>query len=328
MKAQENKDFLHASIKKFIITDVPVAEKTRTIKSVFQELKRKKEWNFIDHIYVVDENEKLVGVLSIKDAFHLPENTVLEAAMQSKIISASPRLDIEKIAHLALKHSISAVPIVEGGRLIGIIPSKNISSILNNALRKDLFHFAGIHKSHLEYENSLAIPLSESIAHRVPWLLIGLLGVMAIAAFVGVFEQTLEKYLILAFFMPAVAYMSNALGTQLQIIFIRDLAIMGEELKPHRYLLRQMAIAFLLSVIVSAIMWAAISAFWGQPYISFVISLATFASMSITSFTALMTTLTIQRMGFDPALGGGPFATIISDVTSVIVYFIVATILL
>ncbi len=329
MVTAENGNSPHSLIRKFMVTEVPRIEKGATLKDLFSMLKKQqKEFKIIDEVYILDENQKLAGVLPIKDIFSYSEDTLIEKIMHTKFHFASPKTNIEKIAHLALKHSINTIPIVESGRLLGVIPPKSIAAILNTALRKDLFHFAGIHKSHLEYENSLTVPLSKSILHRVPWLIVGLIGALFVAAFIGIFEQTLEKYLILVFFMPAIVYLSDALGTQLQTLFIRDMAIVGEELKLKPYVLKQMAIALLISFIISILMFAVVSAVWNQPAIAFVISLAAFVSLNITSFTALLITILIQKAGFDPAMGGGPFATIISDAISIIVYFIVVTILL
>lgn len=312
-----------------MITEVPIVKKGQTIGDVFLILKKEgRVLKSVDYIYVVDKNEMLVGVFSIKEIFNYPRNTTVEEIMQTKLITASPKTDPEKIADLALKHSLKAVPIVESGRLVGVVPPQKITSILNTALRKDLMHFAGIHKSHLEYENSLTVPLVTSIVHRVPWLIIGLVGIILVAAFIGVFEKTLEKYLILAFFIPAIVYLGDALGTQHQTLFVRDLAFFGEELNLKEYLAKQMSIAFLIATIMGIVMFLAISVFWKQPYMALVISLAAFFSLILTSFTAVMITFLIKKSGSDPALGSGPFATLVSDATSIIIYFAVATLLL
>ncbi len=329
MEAKGKSDFLRKDIRRFLVTAVPIVEKNCSVKDVLLVLRKQgKELKVIHDIYVVDENQKLVGLLTVKDLFDYPESTGIEKIMHTKIVAASLKTDPEKIAHLALKHDITSVPIVEYGKLIGIIPPKTIEAILNQALRKDLFHFAGIHKSHLEYENSLTVPLLESLKHRVPWLIIGLIGAMLVAAFISVFEKTLEQYIVLVFFMPAVVYLSDALGTQLQTLFIRDLAMMGEELKTRRYILKQMLIALLIAFIISALMFAAISVFWGQPHLALVIAIATITSLFLSSFTALLITTLLQKLGYDPAMGGGPFATIVSDATSIIVYFVTVTLLL
>src|SRR3989344_7069312 len=213
------------------------------------------------------------------------------------------------------KHQLKAIPSVADGKLVGVVPPGKITAILNNALRTDLFHFAGIHRSHLDFENSLTTPILRSIAHRTPWLIIGMIGIVIVAVFIGMFQRVLEKNIILAFFMPAILYLSNALGTQDQTLFIRDLAVMGDQLQLRKYLVRQSLTSVLIALVISCVMFVMISLLWKEAQVAFVISLAAFASLVVTTVTSFLVTVVLEKLGYDPALGGGPFATIISDAT-------------
>ncbi|MBU2496692.1 MAG: magnesium transporter [Nanoarchaeota archaeon] len=322
---EESKD----SIIHKIITEVPIAKKKDTIGSVLNKINKDiKKLKEIDYVYVIEEQDKLVGVFSIKELFAHKKQILVEKIMKTNLITISPEANQEKAAELALKHHLKHIPVVKNGKLLGVVPSNKILSILNHSLQEDILHFAGIHKSHLKYENTMAAPLQASIFHRIPWLIIGLIGILFIAAFINLFAATLEKYIILAFFIPAIVYMSDALGTQNQMLFIRDLAILGKELKIGYYFLRQMFISFFLSLIISAVVFGIVSLFWNQVFVAFVISFSIFIALIFSSFTALLTTLIINKLGKDPALGSGPFATIISDTTSVILYFLIAVWLL
>jgi magnesium transporter len=252
----------------------------------------------------------------------------MKEIMKKKLVTVSPETNQEKAADLAVKHNIKAVPVVQNKKLVGVVVTTQIFSILNRALREDIIHLAGIHKAHLEYENTMAVPLFKSIEHRLPWLLIGLLGITMAAVFIGFFEETLQKYLVLAFFIPAIVYMSGALGTQLQTLFIRDLAILGEELKVRQYFIRQMLIGCLLGAVISVLVFIIISIFWQEPFIAAVIAISMFITLLVSAFTALLTTLLIKRFKWDPALGSGPFATIVSDVTSIVIYIAVVLLLI
>lgn len=329
MKEKIKEKHFSNSINKYITTKIPVVKRNQSIKDVLLMLKKKSAaLEAFDYVYVTDKKDNLVGVLSFKDIFNNPENTPVQKIMKKNIIKASPKMGAEEIAHLSLRSDLKAIPIVKSGRLLGVISSKSIISILNKSLREDILNFAGIHKSHLEYENSFIIPFSKSILHRLPWLIFGLFGVIFVAMFIDAFEATLQKYLILAFFIPGIVYMSDALGTQHQTLFIRDLAIMGKKLNLKKYFLKQTALASVIALIIGVIMFLGILLFWKQPFIALVISLAAFLSLMVTSFTALITIILIKKIGLDPALGSGPLATIISDATSIIIYFAIATILL
>lgn len=317
------------SIAHKMTSEVPTATTRETIGKILNRLSREsKLFDNIDYIYVLNKAGKLVGVVSIRELFIHNKNVPIERVMKKNIISVSPDTEQEKAVHLALKHNIKSVPVVKRGKLLGVVPSNKVLSILNRSLQEDILHFAGIHRSHLEYENTLEVPLFLSIWHRIPWLIIGLIGIIFTAAFINLFEATLEKYLILAFFIPAIVYMSDALGTQHQTLFIRDLAILGKELKMWQYYLRQMLIGFFLGILISTLVFLIVSFFWKQYYVAFVIALSMFIALLITSFTALLITSIINKLGQDPALGSGPFATIISDLTSVVIYLLVASLLL
>ena len=309
-----------------MVTGVPTAGKNNTVGSLLRMIEsRIRRFKTIDYVYVLDGAGVLVGVVSIKELFASSKGSKLGSIMSKNIISVHPEEDCEKVADLAVKHNIKAVPVVEKGKFLGIVPTDNILSILNRAMRVDILHLAGIHKAHLKYENTLAVPLFLSVLHRVPWLVIGLLGVTVAAMFISAFEATLQKYLLLAFFTPAIAYMSGALGTQHQTLFVRDLAVMGKELKLGRYIARQMVIGTLLSLVIGVLMFLVIALFWGdQRFVGFVISLSMALTLIISSFTSLTVTLLIKRLRFDPAVGSGPLATIISDVTSIVLYFLIA----
>ncbi len=319
----------HHSAARKTITDFPIAHSNETVNDILKRLKKRKfKFEVLDYVYVIDTDEKLVGLVSIKEVLGSPRETKIGKIMQTNLVTISPYGDEEMAADLAVKHHLKAIPVVEKKRLVGIIPSDKILSILNMALRRDILHLAGIHKAHLKYENTLAVPLFFSILHRLPWLVVGLFGITIAAVFISIFEATLEKNLILAFFIPAIVYMSGALGTQHQTLFIRDLAIMGNKINIKAYLAKQMAIGIFLGLIIGLITFLIITLFWKQPFVALIISIAMLVTLVMSSLTALAITWFINKMKFDPALGGGPLATIISDVTSIVVYFAVAFALL
>ncbi len=320
---------MNNSLKKCILTKIPIVKKNYTVRRVLSILEKESNtYDSVDYIYVTDNNKNLIGVFSIEELFNKPKDTSVGKFMQTKLVTVSPEIEIERIAHLALKHDLKAIPVVKSRKLIGIISSRKIVSIVNRALREDIFHFAGIHKSHLDFESSLEVPLFKVLRDRLSWLIVGLFGAMFIALYISLFEETLVKYLIVASFVPAIVYISDALGTQLQTIFVRDLAVLGKGINLKKYFFRQMMVSFLIAMVIGIIMFSVISLFWGVPFIAFVISSAVLLSLLITSLTALLITLAIKRFRFDPALGSGPIATIISDITSVIIYFLVVVLLL
>ena len=311
------------------ITEVPLAQKNETVKSVLHRLRSPaEELKMTDYVYVVNHKMVLEGVVSLRDLLRHSEDTKLGMLMKKNIVAVSPETHQEKAADLAVKHNIKAIPVVKRGKLLGVVPMRQILLILNRALREDVLTFAGIHKAHLQYENTLAVPLFKGILHRLPWLLVGLVGISMAAGFISLFEAVLEQYIILAFFIPAILYMAAALGIQHQTLFVRDLAIMGKELRLRSYVLKQMLIGSLLAVVVGLTMLLIVNLFWKESFIALVIALAMFLALLASSFTSLAVTFIINKLHLDPALGSGTLATIISDVTSIVIYFAVSFALL
>ncbi len=312
-----------------VICPAPSITKDSTIKQVTEMLKKQsKTYDSIDYIYVTENDGTLIGVFSIKELFkHSPE-TKVNKIMISQVVSISSKSTSQHIADLSLKYGIKSIPVAENGKLIGMVPPKKLTHMLNNSLRKDIFHFAGIHHSHLEYENTLQVPLGKSVWHRAPWLIIGLIGVLITAAIIGLFEDVIKSKIVLTFFIPAIVYISGALGNQLQTLFIRDMAVMGDKLKIHRYIIKQTSISVILSIIIASITFFGVSFFWKDIEATKIISLAMFSSIIITNFTSFLITYSLKKAGKDPALGGGPFATMVSDATSIIVYLLIASAML
>ncbi|MBI1972346.1 MAG: magnesium transporter [Candidatus Aenigmarchaeota archaeon] len=319
----------HNSAGRRMITNVPVARVGETIHEITARLsKESTDLETIDYIYVVDRREKLVGVFSVKHLFSSPKKTRIERVMKRNLITVSPEMDQEKVSDIALRYKIKDVPVVETGKLVGVVPNHKIMSILNRSLQEDILHFAGIHRSHLEFENTLEVPFYKSIESRLPWLLVGLLGIMATAVFINSLEKTLERHLILVFFLPTIVYMSDAIGTQLQTLLVRDIAILGKNLKVGRYFLRQIAVSTAISLISAVMVFAAVSIFWAQQFVGFVIAVSMLASFTFSAFTSLAVVYMLYKMGADPAIGSGPIATVVSDVMTILIYFAVAAAML
>jgi magnesium transporter len=316
-------------IEKYLITKVPIVKKTDKVIDILNELEKSIiKYEIVNYIYVKNDDENLIGVFSIKELFNNHKKTKVENFMKTKVISVKPTEEFEKIAHLALKHNLKQVPVTISKKLIGVVSSKQIIHTINISLKKDIFRFAGIHKSHLEFENSLEIPLKKALQIRLPWLLIGLIGAILMAVFISFFEETLAKNIIIASFVPAIVYISGASVNQFQTVFVRDLAILGKEINLKKYFLKQLKIAFLTALLIGTILFLFINSVWQTQNTALIIALAASTTLLITGFNSLIITLLIKKLKFDPALGSGPIATIISDFSSIVIYFTIIVILI
>jgi magnesium transporter len=163
------------------------------------------------------------------------------------------------------------------------------------------------------------------LAHRLPWLALGLVGAMASAALVSSFEETLRQHVVLAFFVPAIVYMADAIGTQTETVVIRGIAV-GIPLRAvaRRELASGVAVGALLALAFFVFAYLV----WEEARVAAVVAIALLLSASIATAIAMTLPYVLAAGGYDPAFGSGPIATVIQDLLSLAVYFGAATVLL
>lgn len=167
---------------------------------------------------------------------------------------------------------------------------------------------------------------SDLLKIRFPWLVLGFVGAFIASFIVSRFELSLKENVALAFFIPVIAYMSDAVGTQTETILIRALTDLKFNL--YDYIFREFLLGSVIGLILGLI--AGLFAFLisNSPGIGFVVALSLFISMTIATLLACLTPLLLRRFGKDPAVASGPFTTAIQDSVSLLIYFSVAVLIL
>ena len=314
----------------FLTNRVPVIRPSNTIAEVESLLlKNAAAFESINYIYVTDENERLIGVLSLKELFRTAKSkTAKEIMKREGIVSAKPQTHEERIAYLAIEHNLKEIPVTDAeGRLMGVIPPTAIFKILHREHVDSMLKFAGVHRFQDPSQTITNASAGMLLKKRLPWLLVGLGASMLTAATVNVFRSTLETYILLAAFIPAVAYIAAAAGVQSETIFIRALAL-DRGLTFKRYLRRESAIGFGLASLLAVAVSLLTLIIWQEPLLSLVLGLSFFAAIIISMALGVFLPWCFSRLNIDPALTAGPFDTALSDIASILVYFTVATIVL
>ena len=322
-----NLNYPHNTAGRKMIINVPTASRNDSVKKVLGSLRDDFHESTINYIYVID-NDKLAGIVSIKKLMFSKDDEVMQDLMKRNFAYVSPECDEEKIADLMVKQNIKAVPVIKRGVFLGVVPNDKILTILNNSLTHDIIHFAGIHKSFLKYRNLIEVPFIDSVKQRLPWLLIGFFGIMLGAGFISSFEEILKEHIILAAFIPVIVYMSGAMGSQHQTLLIRDIALMDNRMDMLRYFFKVLGIGIVLGGIIGLLVYVFVSTFWKDSFIGIIIGVSLMITLIVSSVSSFLITYSMSKLKSDPAAGSGPFATIISDVTSIVVYFIITYIFL
>ena len=308
-----------------MITSIPIINQDKTIKDA-KDLLFCNKFETVNYFYVVNGKGKLAGIFSIKRIFCEPEDKPIKDIMIKKIVKVKKDEYQEEVAHLALKHNLKSIPVVdEKDKLLGIISSDVILDILHKEMSEDILHSVGIHgvegKAFLELREASAPKMTRL---RLPWLLVGLLGGVFAARLLYIFNDVLSEYVILALFIPVMVYMAGAVAVQSETLFIRRL-IFEHDLSVIKYLLREIKVGFLLAIVCSFIISLFTYFWWQEPVFGLIIGLSMFCAVFFAIFVAIFIPWLLTKLKFDPALGSGPFATIIQDIISLVIYFLIAT---
>jgi magnesium transporter len=298
-----------------------IADIRRTITT------RSTEFDLIDYVYVVNDRNQLEGVASLKEILQAPDDTEVRHIMKKNPVTVDFHTDQEKVVYLVIKHSLKAMPVVdEDNHLKGIVPYDTILSVFHHEFREDILRSGGIHH-HIKEIEELTTPVSKLVRARLPSLVLGLLGGLLAAYIVSDFEEVIGSYIVLAAFIPVMVYLSDAVGTQSQTLIVRMIAL-EPEFSIRRYLTRELKIGSVLGLTFAAILFAAATLGWGSLNLGLVIGSAMFFSILFQAFIATFLSARLARSNIDPALASGPLTTIISDITSLTMYFGIASAML
>ncbi len=311
-----------------MVEKVPIAYTNQTIRHVEKELLEKEAaYETIHYIYVLNAQDQLKGVISIKDLFRLPKASSLEEVMTKKLITVHPHTHREKLVSLALEHKLKALPVVDKEKhLIGVVPGDSILSAAHEELTEDVFLLEGISGKDSQSLSVLRSSPFKLLLFRLPWLLFGLLGGIFAATVVGHFEMLLAEEIALVGFLPLIVYMSDAVGSQSQTMYIRSLAV-EHSFSWSKYFYRELTASLLISFVLASLLGLIIS-FLHAPYLGVILGVSLFFTVIASVVIAIVTPSILISLGKDPAVGSGPFATIIRDVLSIIIYFMTASLLL
>jgi len=327
MKKKNNANYPAKSAISKMIKFVPICSESWKISDVKKMLFDKiKEIDTINYIYVTDKSNKLTGAFSIKEVFRKDGSVKVGLLMERNLITVRPYTEQERIAMLALKNNLKAVPVIDkNGKFLGVVPSDVILNILHSEDVEDFLGMAGIRSSFQKILKGSSLYLAKV---RIPWLVLGLLGGIFAAQIMNFFEAPLKENFILASFIPLILYLASAVGAQTETLFIRNLAL-DNKLNFTKYILREISAGFLMALFLGVLL-SLVSVFWFGS--SFLLGIILSLSLFLTVIAAVLIGVTIpfflQKIKKDPAVGTGPFATILRDILSLLIYFSVTIFLL
>jgi len=280
------------------------------------------------YVYVVDEQGRLAGVLSLRDLIVAPPETSVGAIMNPNVISVTADTDQEEVARQVSKYDFLAMPVVDAERrLLGIVTFDDVMDVLEEEATEDIYLLgaAGVE----EDVDILRLGPWKRATRRLPWLVLLLFGQLVAANVIAGFSSALEAMVALAYFIPILAGMGGNVGTQSLAVAVRGLAT-GELSRRDifRALMVEIQTGLLLGVSTGTLIFLVALAWQGIPLLGLVVGLAMTLSMTVAALVGTLVPMVLERFGVDPAVASGPFVTTSLDVTGLFIYLGLATVFL
>ncbi len=305
-------------------TEYVAVKKGRTAEQTIELLRHSApDAETIYYIYVVDDNDVLVGVLSLRDLIVAKPQTKIEDIMYEKVVSVRADMDQEDVATVIEKYDFLAVPVVdEKKHLLGIITVDDIFDVMIEETTEDIGQLSAISKLEMLDKGPV-----KSAANRLPWLIVLLFVGFLSANVINMYEETLAKVVILASFIPVITGMAGNSGTQSLTTVVRRLALFDEFSSKDIFdIIKRETFTGLIIGAACGLLIAIIAFFWqGNPILGLVVGISMWITQLLGTITGAIVPIAINRLHIDPAIASGPFITTMNDILGLALYFSIST---
>lgn len=276
----------------------------------------------IYYLYVLDENKKLVGVVSYRDLVLAGLGVKIKDIMHHRVISVPVDLDQEKVAQVIQKYGFIALPVVDRDHhLVGIVTVDDIIDVIVTEADEDIQKLSASSGS-IDFRTR-TLPAA---MRRLPWLILLLFLGLLSGSVISTFEHTLQQVVALAFFMPMIAGMTGNTGTQSLAIVVRGLVSDAIDKQAIvRLIARELGVGLIIGIICGGLVSTFIYLWQGNLTLSFVVGSSLLLTLIIGTLAGTIIPLVLYKMKVDPAIASGPLITTLNDIFSLFIYFGLAT---
>jgi magnesium transporter len=294
-----------------------------TVASVRHRL-RSDNFDAIDLIFVVNGDGCYEGVAELRSVIEANDDKPIGSLINLRWPDVPPETDQEHAAECASGAGVAVLPVVgKDRRPIGIITPILLLEVLAREHHEDVSRFVGILKDRADARHALEDPPLRRAALRLPWLLIGLAMSASVTAIMASYEAALRANVLIAVFIPALIYITDAIGTQTEAIAVRGLSIRNRPLA--NVLGWEILTGAMIGLALGLISFFGIWIAFGNLLAGLGVGISVFAGGSLASGIALFLPWALSRFGVDPAFGSGPVATIMQYMLTIFIYFLVMT---
>ena len=308
-------------------TEVVVLDQGLTADQAISFIRKSIEESEIPYYgYVVDENDRLVGVLSLRNLIlSKPGKFLKDLIADQMLIAATHDMDQEEVAQLLERYNFLALPVTDHeGRLLGVVTHDDVIDIIHEEASEDMLGMVGA-----GHDESMDTPWLRSVSMRLPWLLVNVANSAIAAYVVYLFEGTIEQMAVLAALMPIVANQAGNAGHQSLVVMIRHLALERfDRRKSWTALGRETKVGFVNGLAVAVLVWLGIWLLTKRVDLPSVFATALGLDMLIGNVAGAMIPLVLKEMGRDPAQASSIFITTITDTGGFFIFLGLASIFL
>jgi magnesium transporter len=276
-------------------------------------------------VYVVDDQDKLLGRVALSKLILTDSKTLVKEIFDDDVVAVETYQEDSEVAEVMKKYDLESMPVVNvQGHLVGRITIDDVVDVISEQAEEERQIMSGITEN-VEEDDSIWL----NTRARLPWLLIGILGGLLSARFMGFFEAELARVTAIAFFVPLIQATGGNVGIQSSSLVVQSLAnpsFVDEGL--WQRLLKVFSVALINGFFLSAIVYGVTWIVFGSGILNLVVSIALFCVVLFASFIGTITPLILNRFGFNPALASGPFITTTNDLLGIAIYFLTIHLLL
>tara|TARA_X000000368_G_scaffold417985_1_gene416058 strand:- start:1727 stop:3094 length:1368 start_codon:yes stop_codon:yes gene_type:complete len=299
-----------------------------TIKESIKKLQAVPENDKIFYVYVLDNKEKLVGVVSLRNLVTSKNTKKLKDIMIKDIHVATSETDQEEVAKTVAQYNYLALPVVNRqNKFLGVVTIDDVVDIIREEASEDFLQMAGVGK---DREILLKSPI-ENAQSRAPWIFASLIGGICAAAIIGYFDHLIKEMIVLAAFIPVIIGIGGNIGTQSSTIIVRGLATGRVDVgNTSSLVIKEIIVGAILGTLYGALIGFASEPITGTHIenLGLVVGLSIGCSMTIATAVGASVPLVLKKLSFDPAISTGPFVTTAIDILGVALYFIIASFIL
>ena len=303
---------------------VKVNENWTVLKCVREMRAQAEEVTRVHSIYVVDDNDKLKGRLSLKDLLITSTKTAISEVYIPKVDFVNVHDNLDEVSNKMRKYDLEAIPVIDNnGVLLGRITIDDIVDVIKEGADKDYQLAAGLTQD-VEADDSI-LQLTKA---RLPWLFLGLLGGVGAFLIMVLFENTFDENAVLFFFTPLIAAMAGNVGVQSSAIIVQGLANDDVKGSINSRLVKEMLLAALNGVVLALFLFVFVWFYEGKINTALAISVSLVAVIIVAGLIGTFVPLFLNKRGIDPAIATGPFITTSNDIFGILIYFMIAKLIL